>query len=392
MVGRGVADSYMVFLLPLSAEFGWSRAQVSSVYSVYLVITGLAGPACGMAFDRWGPRIVYPTGILALGIGYFLAGGLAHLWQFYLCVGVMGGIAVSALGMIPASSLIRRWFRGNVTTALAVAYAGMGSGVLLVAPFAQHLIETIGWRETYRWMGMALLALVPLIVFLPWRRVAAGHPDIMTRTGSYVAASAAPRRWGTVLRSREYWALVQVFFFTAFGMHTVIVQIVAYLVDIGFAPIEAAAAFGTQGLLSVIGMICAGWLSDRVGYRATATTSFVLTFCGVGLLTLVGVAPSHVALYAFVAVFGISQGARGPIVSSLASKIFPGAGFATIFGTIFMWMSIGSGLGSWTSGLLHDWSGGYVASFMVSMTAIVLAALPFWTTRALQVGRDSPSP
>jgi MFS family permease len=385
MVGRGIADSYIVFLLPLTAEFGWSRAQVSSVYSVYLVVTGLAGPMTGIAFDRWGPRVVYPMGILALGAGTFLAAGLTRLWQFYLCVGVLGGIAVSALGMIPASSLIRRWFRGNVTTALAIAYAGMGSGALVIAPFAQHLIATVGWREAYRDLGVALLVILPLIVFLPWKRLAAGHPDVMTKTGSHAAAAVAPRRWPETLRSPAYWALVQVFFFTALGMHGIIVQIVAYLVDIGFKPIEAATAFGTQGLLSVIGMIAAGWLADRIGYRATATLSFALTFTGVALLTLLSFVPSQWVLFAFVLFFGMSQGARGPIVSSLASRIFPGPGFATIFGTIFMCMSIGSGLGSLASGLLHDWTGGYRASFVVSMVSIGLAAMPFWASAALSV-------
>jgi MFS family permease len=389
MVGRGVADSYIVFLLPLTAEFGWSRAQVSSVYSVYLVVTGLAGPVTGIAFDRWGPRVVYPMGILALGTGTFLASRLTQLWQFYLCVGALGGIAVSSLGMIPASSLIRRWFRENVTTALAIAYAGMGSGALLIAPFAQHLIVAAGWREAYRELGLALLTLLPFVAFLPWKRLAAGHPEAMTKAGGHAAASAPPRRWSQTLRSPAYWALVQVFFFTAVGMHGVIVQIVAYLVDIGFKPIEAATAFGTQGLLSVIGMIGAGWLADRIGYRATATLSFALTFTGVALLTLLSFVPSRWVLIAFVLFFGMSQGARGPIVSSLASRIFPGPGFATIFGTIFMCMSIGSGAGSLASGLLHDWTGGYRASFVVSMVSICLAAMPFWATDVLRI--DSPS-
>jgi MFS family permease len=378
MVGRGIADSFIVFLLPLTAEFGWSRAQVQGVYSVYLVVTGLAGPATGMAFDRWGPRVVYPLGILSLGTGYFVAGRLSQLWQFYLFVGVMGGIAVSALGMIPASSLIRRWFRGNMTTAIAIAYAGMGSGALVMAPLAQALIAHIGWRETYRWMGMALLVLFPLVLLLPWKRLAAGHPDIMTRTGSFAAASAPRRPWGEVLRSREYRALVQVFFFTAVAMHAMIVQIVAYLVDIGFRPLEAATAFGMQGLLSVIGMVTAGWLADRIGHRATATISFALTFTGVSLLLLLSFTPTYLALYAFVLFFGLSQGARGPIVSSLAAKIFAGPGFATIFGTIFMCMSFGSGVGSWFSGVLHDATGGYTASFIVSMVSIGLAVMPFW--------------
>ena len=385
MLGRGVADSYIVFLLPLSGEFGWSRAQVSSVYSVYLVVTGLAGPMTGVLFDRWGPRVVYPLGVLSLGVGCFLASRLSQLWQFYLCIGVLGGIAVSALGMIPASSLIRRWYSGNVTTAIAIAYAGMGSGALVMAPLAQHLIASQGWRETWRWMGMVLLAVLPLVALLPWKRLAAGHPDIVPRPAGHAGKAPQPRRWGSVLRSREYWALVQVFFFTALAMHNVIVQIVAYLVDVGFRPLEAATAFGLQGLLSVVGMISAGWLSDRIGYRATATTSFAFTFAGVVLLAMLALVPVHAALYGFVLVFGLSQGARGPIVSSLASKIFHGPGFATIFGTIFMWMSIGSGLGSLASGLLHDWTGGYVASFTLSLACIVLAALPFWTTRVLRI-------
>jgi hypothetical protein len=44
MVGRGVADAFMVFVLPLSEEFGWQRAQVTSVYSVFLVVTGSRRP------------------------------------------------------------------------------------------------------------------------------------------------------------------------------------------------------------------------------------------------------------------------------------------------------------------------------------------------------------
>ncbi|HET9651127.1 MAG TPA: hypothetical protein VFP36_03000, partial [Usitatibacter sp.] len=103
----------------------------------------------------------------------------------------------------------------------------------------------------------------------------------------------------------------------------------------------------------------------------------------------VGFAPSRWALYGFVLVFGLSQGARGPIVSSLAAKLFPGAGFATIFGTIFAWMSVGSGLGSYMSGVLHDATGGYVASFIVSMTCVLFAAAPFWTSKALTARRGA---
>src|SRR5436190_13093666 len=86
VVGRGVADAFMVFVLPLSEEFGWKRAQVSSVYSAFLVVTGLVAPLTGMLIDRWGPRVVYPAGLVLLGSACLITARLSQLWQFQLVI------------------------------------------------------------------------------------------------------------------------------------------------------------------------------------------------------------------------------------------------------------------------------------------------------------------
>jgi MFS family permease len=377
MLGRGIADTYIVFLLPLGAEFGWSRAQLASVYSVYLVVAGLSAPLIGIAFDRFGARAVYATGTVAMGLGYFLAGGLAELWQFQLCIGLLGGIGVSALGMIPASSLIRRWFRSRMSTAIGIAYAGFGSGILVIVPLTQWLIESFGWRDTYRILGATFLVLLPLVLLLPWRRLAAGRTPVGTATMARAPVSAL-QVLREAARRPQFWALVQVFFFTATAMQTMMVQVVAYLVDIGYTPLEAAGAFGVAGFLSVVGVIAAGWLSDRVGHKTTATWSYLLTIAGTLLLFALSFHRAAGLLVGFVLLFGLAQGARGPIVSSLAAKIFPGPGFATVYGTIFAAMSIGSGFGAWMSGLLHDWTGAYGASFAFSLASITIAGCAFW--------------
>ena len=73
-VGRGVGDTYMVFLLPLEKDFGWHRSQMTAIYSTLMFVSGLAAPLGGMVFERWGPRVLYAGGLALLGIGYFLAG------------------------------------------------------------------------------------------------------------------------------------------------------------------------------------------------------------------------------------------------------------------------------------------------------------------------------
>ena len=64
---------------------------------------------------------------------------------------------------------------------------------------------------------------------------------------------------------------------------------VAYLIERGFDPLFAASAFGLAGMLSAIGIIAVGWLSDRFGRRQTATLSYLSTIIGIVALLLVSV-------------------------------------------------------------------------------------------------------
>src|SRR5207237_2638188 len=73
MFGRGLGDTYAVFLLPLEREFGWSRSELTSVYSIYLLVNGFTAPLVGLLFDRFGPRWVYGAGVACLGVAFFLA-------------------------------------------------------------------------------------------------------------------------------------------------------------------------------------------------------------------------------------------------------------------------------------------------------------------------------
>jgi len=157
MFGRGLGDTYAVFLLPLEREFGWTRSELTSVYSIYLLVHGCTAPLVGLVFDRFGPRWVYGSGMLSLGIAFFLAGSLTALWQFYLLVGVLVGVGVSMNGMVPGSALIARWYREKLSSALGVAYSAFGIGTVLFVPLVQYLVAEYDWRQSYRIMGSALL-------------------------------------------------------------------------------------------------------------------------------------------------------------------------------------------------------------------------------------------
>jgi MFS family permease len=140
MFGRGMGDTYAAFLLPIEREFSWTRSQITSVYSIYLLVNGFTAPLVGMVFDRVGPRWVYGAGMTCLGAAFFFAAGLSSLWQFYVFIGVLVGLGVSLNGMVPGSALLSRWYRERLSTAIGIAFSAIGVGTIVFVPLAQYLI------------------------------------------------------------------------------------------------------------------------------------------------------------------------------------------------------------------------------------------------------------
>jgi len=383
MFGRGLADTYAVFLLPLEREFGWTRSELTGVYSIYLLVNGLSAPLVGLLFDRLGPRWVYGAGMACLGTAFFLAQRLDSLWQFYLFVGVLIGFAVSLNGMVPGSALLSRWYRARLSTAIGIAFSAIGVGTVLFVPLTQLLVSHYDWRFAYRVLGGALLLLVPVVLFaVPWRTFAAGHADYQARARQPGADGDWTLR--SAMGTRIYWGLAQVFFCTSIGMYGIVVQMVAFLIDAGYSPLGAASTFGIIGMLSSISIMGSGYIADRFGFRRTVTASFIGTGSGMLLLMAITRWPSELLLLLFVPVFGLCMGTRGPIISSICARHFAGSKVATIYGTIYAANALGAAFGSLMGGVLHDVSGGYVAGLCFSLFFIVLAALPFWTVPALK--------
>jgi MFS family permease len=382
LLARGLADSFAVFLLPLGEAFGSDRAAVTAIYSIYMLVYGLSAPFSGILIDKLGARVCYAIGLALFALAYLLAARANAIWQLYLLLGVLAGIASSALGMVPASVLASRWFDRRLPTAMSLLYASLGCGVLIFSPLTQWLIGAHGWRSAYQWLALAPVLLLPLMVLLPWRVMLAGDAGVTSRrqprarTGLAVALRAA-------LASRSFRALFGVMFFTSVTTFSVQVQLVAFLVETGFAPLLAAAAYGLVGMLSIAGMMVAGMLAERFGERPVATVSYSCTIVGVACLALLARFPGMALLGAFVLLFGSVSGSRGPLVAVLSSRLFPGEGQATVYGFVLTGMGFGGAVAAWLAGALHDWTGHYHAGFVVAAVAAVIGLAMFRSIESL---------
>ena len=382
VLGRGLGESFTVFLKPISENFGWDRAQVVSVYSLTWLAGGLMAPLVGRLFDRSGPRAVYSLGLLLLGGAFLVASQAQALWQFQLSTGLCVGIGIAFIGNVPNSILLGRWFGPRLPTAMAILYSATGAGVLVLLPASQILIDHVGWRGAYQIFGIIVLALLVPLLFLPWRLFSTGSPHIARKADP----GFVDEGWTLVsaMRHHAFWALFSTFFFTAVGMLAISAQIVAYLIDAGFPPLQAATAWGFSGVVLLFGMLGVTSLDGIIGRRPSVLFSYAISIIGIILLWLLQWYPNFWLLTGFVVCFGSMIGSRGPLITATALKIFRGERVGTIYGTISIGSGLGSGLGAWSGGLIHDWTHSYNPLIVFSLVNVVLGMIPFLVVPALR--------
>lgn len=380
-LARGNGETFAVFYGPLLQDLGWGRTATASLYSVFMVALGLSGPIIGALFDRYGPRLVYVGGLVAYGAGFLIASRMEAIWQGWIGLGLLGGFGAAATGMTPATGILSRWFERSMAFAISFAYAGFAFGTLMLAPLSGWMIEIAGWRWTYRALGFALISLGIMVALLPWRGIARGTKPALP------ARPFLPDR--AVFATTGFWGLFFIFYLTSVTTYVVQVQSVVYLQEAGYPRVIATLVFGVSSALSVVGILGAGWLADRIGQRRTATLFYGMSIAGILALLALGGGPNPLLLGLYLLCFGGAMGSRGPVVSSLTARLFEGQ-VGVVFGLITIGLGFGGATGAWLAGFLHDATGGYGASLTVAALASLGGIVIFWTVPDLAGRRPVP--
>ena len=396
-VGVNARTAFSLLFPAILDEFGWDRGVTAGAFWFGFLVSALVTPFVGRLMDLRGPRPVIELGVVTMGVGLLLASLIHEPWQLYLTLGALAGGGVNCLAYTGQSLYLTNWFVRRRGLALSIAFSGVGIGSITILPWQGWMIGTAGWRSACVWLGILVLALLgPLNLLLKRRPEDLGlEPDGMLSSGSAStdrAANVVDHAWaavdwtlGRALRTRRFWWIAAGYFCGLFSWYAVQVHQTKYLIEIGFAPSEAAWALGSVSLVAIPGQIAFGHLSDRIGREwvwMIGNVGFVI--CYVALLLLRD-APTEPLLFAMVLAQGTLGYSLTSVMGAIPAEIFEGRHFGSIFGSVMVAAILGGAAGPWVTGVLYDATGSYSVAFWIAAGCSAISILAIWLAAPGQV-------
>ena len=346
-----------VYLDALTEERGFSTGSVSLGQSIVFVVGGLVGPKIGRLITDRDVRLVVVVGLVLSAAPIALLGQVRELWQLY-AVDVVLGVGFSAAGLVPATTVVTRWFETKRSVALAVASTGLSVGGLTFTQLVSWLVNRNGLTSAAPWLAVALLAAtLPVVPFL-WPA-----PEHRGRraSGAVVGAVATGARYEQAVRSRFFIA-VTAGYVLVLGMQ---VGGISQLVKLG----NERGGVGTGGRLiagltiaSVVARLIGGVVADRrplvrlaVGFAATQGTA----------LLLLSRVESSLLLVLCAVLFGATIGNLLMLQPLLFADAMGTRDYARIFAFNQLIVVAGVALGPFLLGALHD-AASYEVSYAVA--------------------------
>jgi predicted MFS family arabinose efflux permease len=172
------------------------------------------------------------------------------------------------------------------------------------------------------------------------------------------------------------------------GNQVIVTHQVAHVVDVGYPKIFAASIFGIMGVVSILGRIGFGYLSDIM--RREVVYTWVQVVSAVGTLALMATTDNSlpILLYIYAVFYGLGQGSRALVLSAISIDVFKGKNFGAIFGYFTLSVGVGGAIGAWLGGYLFDVTYSYMIAFSISFACLIISIIVVWmSTRNIKAQR-----
>jgi len=344
-----------VALRPIQLEFGVTRSEASLAYALTMTGFAIGSVLMGRLADRFGVMIPVLISAVSLGLGFVAAGLAGSLWLFNAAHGLLVGFLGTSAAFAPLVADISLWFTSRRGLAVAICASGNFLAGAIWPPILQFFFDSVGWRQTFIWLGIFCVVTMALLAFVLQRRAEIAATTETSQDpllGSRKPLGMSPNTLQLLLCIAGVACCI--------AMAIPLVHIVAYCGDLGYAATRGAEMLSLMLGFGVVSRVAFGWISDRIGGLRTLMSASTLQAIA---LTLFLPSGELATLYAVSVLYGLFFGGVVPPYAMIVREFFSpketGVRVSLTLGATFFGMA----LGGWMSGAIFDLTGSYRAAF-----------------------------
>ena len=312
---------YALVIPALIATLGLTRPEAGYLATAALAGAAVGGWGAGIVADRIGRVRVLQITILWVAVFTFaaaFANGSCQLLGIRFLQGLgYGGEA--AVGGVLISEVVRPALRGRVAASVQGGYAvGYAVSVALLPVISALFPEQAGWRVFFA------IGIIPAFLVSFIRR-------LVPESGLYAEAAArgghaVPPPWEIFAGQHRRRTLAAVLMSTGIfgGAYVMITWLPTYLRTALNLSVTTSAGYLALNILgSLVGPLCFGWMSDRIGRRPAFMAFLVLQACNVALYLLAPTGVGTTVALSFL--LGAFQGGLASGMLPTFAELFPTA-------------------------------------------------------------------
>ena len=373
--GPGQSHTFSVFVGPISRDLGVGTTAISSAYGLATLIAALGLPFMGRLVDSCGARKIMTIVVILLGFACIAFGFAPGIVWLALGFGTLRFLGQGSL-MLNCVNVISHWFSRKRGLAMGMMLIGFAISMAIHPPISQWLIEQIGWRQAWVWLGVSTwVIMLPLVIFLFHSTPEAiglkpDGLDVQKNEESEVVNRHSAEFGFTLNEALS----TSTFYIVAAALCTMSMLVTAlhfFQVSIfehqGLSPTIAAWMFPLSALMAVVTQPFVGKCLDKFPTPWVVRMSLATLFASLVSMSFVD---GLVTAIIYAVIFGINNAFNMTLFGYLWPRYFGRRHIGSIQGTGQMIGVVGASIGPIPLGIAFDLLGDY------ELTLIGLAILP----------------
>ena len=375
--------NHAIYLNALATQSNFDVSTASTAVSIFFLTGGVMGLFVARWVQEYDPRICITAGAIISFMSLSLLAYVSTVWQLFL-VYAFFGTGFSASSLIPATTLVTKWFHRRRAMALSVASTGLSLGGVILTPLSAVMVESLGFKIAAPLIGVIFLVGVVPVDWMNLREspesmglhvdgdlpesidesVTSDPPQVIEGGITFKEARRRKFFWGV--------SLAYIFLMAA--------QVGGIAHQYGLArelltEAETAIAVAILPVFSIIGRLIGGWIVDRMSIRKFAISMMILQAAS---LSLLAGGFGIFTLFLGLAAFGATVGNLLMLQPLLIADAFGVKDYARIFSVSNLMSSWGTAMGPGVLGFIYVASGSlYQLPYFVAAGAGALGIVLF---------------